>query len=418
MLRSMYSGISGLRGHQTMMDVVGNNISNVNTAGYKSSATVFQDVLSQTLQGAGAPQNGVGGTNPAQVGLGTRVGAITTNFSQGATQLTGRSTDLAIQGDGFFAVQQGAETLYTRAGSFSFDANGTLVTPSGASVLGWMAQDGVINPNGPLAPVKLPIGQTLPPAETQNIRLGGNLPASTYDAAAPVTLSNGLTVYDAQGAAIKVSLTFTQSGDNQWTVQATAPASDGSGPVNLNTATPITWDPAAGQFDVDSLALDQNLAQVGEFDADGMTVALGDETEPMTQFAGANSLAALEQDGAAMGSLQSFTISGDGTVVGVFSNGMRRPVGQVAMGSFANPGGLEKVGGSMYRPSANSGLVQTGVAGTGGRGTLSGGMLEMSNVDLAQEFTNLIVAQRGFQANSRVISASDELLQDLVNLKR
>jgi flagellar hook protein FlgE len=418
MLRSMYSGISGLRGHQTMMDVVGNNISNVNTAGYKSSSTVFQDVLSQTLQGAGAPQNGAGGTNPAQVGLGTRVGSITTNFSQGATQLTGRSTDLAIQGDGFFAVQQGAETLYTRAGSFSFDANGSLVTPSGANVLGWMAQDGVINPNGPLAPVKLPIGQTLPPAETQNIRLGGNLPATPYDVDNPVTLSNGLTVYDAQGAAIKVSLSFTQSGENQWTVRATAPAKDGSGPVDLNTATPITWRPGTGDFDVAELALDQNLAEVGVFDADGMTVALGDAAEPMTQFAGGNSLAALEQDGAAMGSLQSFTISGDGTVVGVFSNGMRRPVGQVAMGSFANPGGLEKVGGSMYRPSANSGLVQTGVAGTGGRGILSGGMLEMSNVDLAQEFTNLIVAQRGFQANSRVISASDELLQDLVNLKR
>jgi flagellar hook protein FlgE len=138
----------------------------------------------------------------------------------------------------------------------------------------------------------------------------------------------------------------------------------------------------------------------------------------MTQYAGQSSLAALEQDGSGIGTLQSFTISPDGTVVGVFSNGMNGPVAQIALANFANPGGLEKVGGSMFRPSANSGLVQTGLAGTGGRGLLSGGTVEMSNVDLAQEFTNLIVAQRGFQANSRVISSSDELLQDLVNLKR
>jgi flagellar hook protein FlgE len=417
MLRSMYSGISGLRTHQTMMDVVGNNISNVNTAGYKSSSTVFQDVLSQTLQGAGAPVNGAGGTNPAQVGLGVKLGAISTNFAQGATQLTGRATDLAIQGDGFFAVQQGGENLYTRSGSFNFDANGQLVTPSGASVLGWKADAGAINPNGPLEPVRLPIGQTLPPVQTGTVRLGGNIPDTEFDAAAttPVSITNGVTVFDSQGAPIKLSITYTQTGNDTWDVKATAPKVDGSGDEQVGTAT-LKWDPATGTFGTKDMTLAPTGA-VGVFTAP-VKVLFGTPEEPMTQYAGSNSISALEQDGAAIGALQSFTISPNGTVMGIFSNGMQEAVAQIAMANFANPGGLEKVGGSMYRPSPNSGLVQTGVAGEGGRGTLSGGTVEMSNVDLAQEFTNLIVAQRGFQANSRVISSSDELLQDLVNLKR
>ena len=416
MLRSMYSGISGLRNHQTMMDVVGNNIANVNTAGYKGASTVFQDVLSQTLQGANAPRGAQAGSNPAQVGLGAQLGGISTNFAQGATQLTGRATDLAIQGDGFFAVRSGAETLYTRSGSFNFDANGTLVTPSGGTVLGWPAVDGVVNPNGPLAPVRLPVGQTLAPTQTSAVRLGGNLPA---DAEAGTTIVNSINVFDAQGKVVPLTVTYVKSAtDNQWAMTGTMPPPPpATAPVNVLTQT-LTWDPAAASFGTDSVTIPAATASGAGIFGTPITVMLGSDAEPMTQFAGTNSIGALEQDGAAMGSLQSFSISPDGTVMGVFSNGMREPVAQIALANFANPGGLEKVGGSLYRPSANSGLVQVGISGTGGRGTLSGGTIEMSNVDLAQEFTNLIVAQRGFQANSRVISSSDELLQDLVNLKR
>jgi flagellar hook protein FlgE len=414
----MYSGISGLRTHQTMMDVVGNNIANVNTAGYKSSAAVFQDVLSQTLQGAAGPRGATAGRNPAQVGLGVQLGGISTNWSQGASQLTGRATDLAIQGDGFFAVQQGGETLYTRAGSFNFDANGTLVTPSGGTVLGWAAQNGVINPTGPLAPVQLPVGQTLAPTQTSQIRVGGNLPADApvSTAAAPTRIVNSINVFDAQGASIPLTLTYEKTAANAWTVTGTMPAAAGGAPVQVTSGT-LTWDATTQSFGAPTLAAFTPPATVGTFTG-GITVALGNAAEPLTQFAGTNSISALEQDGAAMGSLQSFSIAPDGTVMGVFSNGMREPVAQVALANFANPGGLEKVGSSLFRPSANSGLVQVGVSGEGGRGSLSGGTVEMSNVDLAQEFTNLIVAQRGFQANSRVISSSDELLQDLVNLKR
>jgi flagellar hook protein FlgE len=359
----------------------------------------------------------MGGTNPAQVGLGVKVGGINTNFAQGSSQSTGRATDLAIQGDGFFAVRQGNENVYTRAGSFNFDQTGTLVTSSGAVVQGWLAQNGAINANGALQDIRLPIGQTLPPKQTANVRFGGNLPAVPFNAASPATITPGVSIYDAQGAVVKIALAFTQTDDNRWSVVATAPDPAGGPDVELGT-TDLAWDPTTASFDVDQLVLDgAALAGVGTFNGP-VTLALGTPNEPMTQYAGPSSLAALEQDGAGIGSLQSFSISPDGTVVGVFSNGQNEPVGQIALANFANPGGLEKVGGSNYRPTVNSGLVQTGVAGTGGRGMLSGGTLEMSNVDLAQEFTNLIVAQRGFQANSRVISASDELLQDLVNLKR
>src|SRR5947209_3361564 len=340
MLRSMFSGVSGLRSHQTMMDVIGNNIANVNTVGYKSASVVFQDLLSQTIRGAGVPDsaaNGAGGTNPAQVGLGVTIAGISNNFTQGASQLTGRSTDLSIQGDGFFVVRNNGQQLYTRAGSLNFDALGRLTTADGSILQGWTADgSGAINANASVGDLSMPLGQSTAPTATGNLRLGGNLPAT-------------------------------------------------------------------GSWGTNPIAVD--------FGASG-------DAQALRQFAGQSTVAALSQDGSALGTLQSFTIGQDGIVTGVFSNGRTRPIGQIALAGFSNASGLEKTGNSLDRASVNSGLAQVGQAGSGGRGTLSGSTLEMSNVDLAQEFTNLIIAQRGFQANSRVITASDELLQDLVNLKR
>ncbi|HEU5084056.1 MAG TPA: flagellar basal-body rod protein FlgF [Acidimicrobiales bacterium] len=404
MLRSMYSGVSGLRGHQTMMDVVGNNIANVNTTGYKSSQTIFQDLLSQVLQGAGMPE-GAGGTNPAQVGLGMRLAGTSTNFTQGGLQNTGRSTDLAIQGDGFFAVRTGAETLYTRAGAFSFDAAGRLTTPQGAVVQGWRANpDGIIDTNAPVDDIVLPIGALNAPRATREIVLGGNLPA---DAAVDDAIRTSITLFDDQGAAVDVSFLWTKTATDAWEVEAF----DADG-TSLGAGT-ATFNPD-GSANATTLTL---ANPPGSWSA-APTVTFGAQGQPLTQFAEVNTIAALSQNGAAAGSLQSFSISPDGVITGVFSNGRNQNLGQVALAAFNNPSGLEKTGGSMYRPTVNSGLVQIGVAGDGGRGMLAGGTLEMSNVDLAQEFTNLIVAQRGFQANSRVVTSSDELLQELVNMKR
>jgi flagellar hook protein FlgE len=284
MLRSLFAGISGLRSNQTMLDVTGNNIANANTIGFKSSTTVFQDTLSQMLTGASGANAQRGGTNPIQVGLGVQVAAISANFNQGSAQTTGRATDLMIQGDGMFVVQVGTEQLYTRAGAFTFDENGTLVTPTGARVQGY--------------------------------------------------------ALDAAGA------------------------------------------PTGGLIDV--------------------TLNTAGLTPPVP--AGVD--------------LKSYTIGSDGIVQGVFSDGVQRPMVRLAIADFNNVMGLERVGETMFRESANSGVAQLGVTGQGSRGTLMGGALEMSNVDLSAEFTNLILAQRGFQASSRVITTSDQVLEDLVNIKR
>ncbi|MHB1740438.1 MAG: flagellar hook protein FlgE [Actinomycetes bacterium] len=414
MLRSLYSGISGLQADQTMLDVVGNNIANVNTPVFKASQTVFEDTLSQLLKAAGAPSGTQGGTNPAQVGLGVQVAGVTTNFSQGASQSTGRATDMMISGDGFFVVRSGAQQLYTRAGAFTFDAAGQLTTPTGSVVQGWMAKNGVINANGALQDIQLPVGATLPPQATTTTTLGGNLsalPASTTwplptGTTAP-TATTSITMYDQQGAPHAVSFTFTQTGANQWAMQ---PSENGTA---IGSASTLTFG-ANGQLTAPTAPVTITPAWA----TTGITVDMGAGATGITQYGGASTVSAQSADGSAAGSLQSFTVSPDGAVVGVFSNGLKQPLAQVALASFTNPEGLTKTGNSSYTTSANSGTPQIGVAGTGTLGQLNSGMLEMSNVDLAQEFTNLIVAERAFQANAKIITTSDSVLQDLVNLKQ
>ena len=415
MLRSMYAGVSGLRSHQTMMDVIGNNIANVNTTGFKASSVTFQDTLSQMIGGAGSPQNNTGGTNPSQVGLGVRLGAIATNFSQGASQLTGRSTDLAIQGDGMFIARNGGESLYTRQGSFSFDTDGSLVTPDGSVIQGWSANAaGNIDPNAPVGDLRLPLAQLMQPVQTSSAALGGNLPA---DAAVGDSVTSSINMFDAQGTAITATLRFTKTGPDSWDIEGTCPdPADPGNPFTVYSGS-VSFDPTTGRPDPDP-GIELNFP-TGEWGGAPVAVSIGaGESGGLQQFAGANSIGFSGQNGSSVGFLRSFSISPGGILTGVFSNGQTRAVGQIALANFNNPQGLEKVGNSMYRVTVNSGVPQVGSAGGGGRGSLAGGMLEMSNVDLAQEFTNLIVAQRGFQANSRIITASDELLQDLVNLKR
>ncbi|HEX8095934.1 flagellar hook-basal body complex protein [Jatrophihabitans sp.] len=266
MLRSLFTGISGLRAHQQMLDVTSNNIANVNTAGYKSSSTVFEDTLSQTISGAGAPAGVNGGTNPTQVGLGVQLAGTSINFSQGSNQYTGRTSDLLINGDGFFVLNNGGQQTFSRAGSFSLDSAGHLVAPDGA----------------------------------------------------------------------------------------------------------IVQSATGGDLDLSALS---------------------------------------------SGTYKSWSVTTSGVVNGVDATGATTALGTIAMATFANPGGLMKSGDSQYQASANSGAAQIGAPNTGGRGSLTPGYLEMSNVDLAAELTNLIISERGFQANSRVITTSDEVLQSLISLK-
>jgi flagellar hook protein FlgE len=404
MLRSLFSGISGLRAHQQMMDVTSNNIANVNSVGFKSSQTVFEDTLSQMMRAAGAPQNNSvgsqGGTNPAQVGLGVRLEAITTNFVQGSAQTTGRPTDLMISGDGFFVVKSVNEQLYTRAGAFNFDADGRLVTATGAAVQGWPAVNGAVNTNGQLGDIQLPVGTLIAPTATTNMVLSGNLPA---DAPINTAIPRSIKTYDQQGNAVTLTATFTQTSVSPSAYQVVV--TDGTTP---SAATPLTFA-ANGQ-----LSSPTSLS----YTPTGGTTPVTIDFAGLTNYTGNTTVNILSQNGAAAATLQSFSINPDGQLVGVFSNGLKQTVAQVALANFNNPPGLEKEGDALYRFTVNSGMPQVGVAGTSGLGTLQSGTVEMSNVDLAQEFTNLIVAQRGFQANSKVITASDEMLQDLVNLKR
>jgi flagellar hook protein FlgE len=390
MLRSLYSGISGLRAHQTMLDVTGNNIANVNTTAFKASATQFQDTLSQLSKGAAAPTDGAGGSNPAQVGLGVQVAGIATNFAQGSSQSTGKASDMLISGDGFFVTKQGGETLYSRAGSFDFDSAGRLVTPAGSIVQGWGAVDGVVNEGSAVGDLTLPINAVIAGEATTSATIAGNLPSGSMP---PTSLIRDIKVYDATGAARTISLTFNSTGNDGWNVVGT------DGTFTGNTSLAFTGG---------------TLTTPGSLTVNGITVDLS----TIQGQAGLKTLTVTSQTGSAPGALESYSFGPDGTLVGLFSNGEQKALGRIALATFTNPGGLEKTGANGYRSTFNSGTPALGAPGSAGLGSLTGGALEMSNVDLSQEFTNLIVAQRGFQANARIITTSDEVLQELTNLKR
>ena len=418
MLRSMFSAISGLKAHQTKLDVAGNNIANVNTVGFKSSTTVFEDTLSQVLRNGSAPNGGTAGTNPAQVGLGVKVAGITTNFSQGSTQSTSRSTDFMISGDGFFVTQAGNEQLFTRAGSFDFDGQGRLVTSDGSILQGWTATDGVVDTNGSIGDLSVPYGQVMPPQASKSGGFTGNL---TSGAATGDAVESQITMFDALGNAHQITATFTKTATaNAWSL--TLKDENGANLTpDTDTATAgiqgpvLDFDAATGQLAAAdrTLTFAPSAAMAGSWPG---TLSL--DLSTISQFGAKSSLKPTTTDGYAMGTLQSFSLSSDGTIVGVYSNSLRQDIGKLALATFSNPGGLEKSGNSSYRVGNNSGVAVIGAAGTGGAGTLTAGALEMSNVDLASEFTDLIIAQRGFQANSRVITTSDEVLQSLVQLGR
>jgi len=437
MLRSLFSGISGLRAHQQMMDVVGNNIANVNTAGYKTANVVFEDIISQQVLNPGAPVpvtggnqfvRPMGGVNGGQIGLGVRLAEVSNNFSQGSAQITGKNTDMMIQGDGFFVVNNGSENLYTRAGSFNLDANGSLVSPDGAIVQGWPADaTGKIDNNSTPKSLMLPVGQLLPPVKSTLETVNGNLPS---DAQVGTKLISSIVTYDALGNQHNVPTNYEKIGTNTWQLSIGEDGSaDESTPITLtfgvdgklttttgtppNEVTALVAGNAAFTLDPNTMQITTTTAQNS-----GTAISLKINVTGLTQYGHENTVSTLSQDGFGMGSLQGISLTREGVIIGIFSNGNKQPMGQLAVANFNNPGGLEKIGNTSFRTSVNSGVAQVGTATVGGRGVIAGGTLEMSNVDLAAEFTNLIVAQRGFQANSKIMTTSDEMLNELVNLKR
>lgn len=457
MMRSLFAGVSGLKNHQTRMDVIGNNISNVNTNGFKASRVTFQDMLSQTIAGAARPQENIGGVNPKQVGLGMTIASIDRLFTQGSLQTTGNQTDMAISGDGFFMVSNGDRTFYTRAGNFALDRDGTLVSPSnGLKVQGWMAtreETGrmTVNTSGTPDDIVIPIYSKVEARETSFVRYQSNLDArmpvvppnatGTMRAAAAVTTN--IDVYDNLGDTHRLTMTLWKTGPNQWT--ASAAVSNTQGPVTIdvpaganqpnqaNTSTRINLrfspegrlisvadDAGPDERNQGTLSANVNFRIAGDPNVRSIRLDLGNAgvLEGITQFSSQSTTRAVEQDGYGMGYMESFNIDDSGVITGVYSNGVRQALAQVGMAVFTNPQGLTANGENLFQASNNSGEANIGSANSAGRGKIVAGTLEMSNVDLSDQFTDMIITQRGFQANSRTITTSDQMLQELINLKR
>ena len=464
MMRSLFAGVSGLQNHQTRMDVIGNNISNINTTGFKRNRVNFQDILYQQLQGASRPTNEIGGVNPREVGLGMSVASIDTVHIQGAFQSTGVGTDLAINGGGFFVLDNAGKQLFTRAGAFTVDESGLMVNPAnGMKVQGWMAREvegyTMLDVSRPVEDLVIPVGSKDPAKATTMVNFACNLDKRipeipenpTGRQVIEGTWATQIDIYDSFGEKHILQVEFTKipGTPNSWnaavvvdpgtesatTIGLGAEAPAAGGPTNFtvnfsNNGTLLSAEDGLGNISGDAGEVFMNVAYdvpnttPGE---DGGAIRqefalnlgrVGGFTRSITQYAESSSSKAVEQDGRAMGFLENFKIDSSGIVTGVFTNGTTRSLAQVAIATFANQGGLEKAGDNTYQQSNNSGLANIGAANTESKGSIISGVLEMSNVDMADQFTDMIITQRGFQANSRTIQTADQLLQELLSLKR
>ncbi len=407
MIRSMYTAISSLHLHQYFMDVVADNLGNANTYGFKASRFTLQDQFSQVMSVGSAATDTQGGVNPVQIGLGTRVGTSTPVFTQGPLTSTGRTTDLAIQGDGFLIYKGDTTNLYSRDGMLEIDSLGYLVNPAtGLRVQGWSVTSGsTVDTGQAIDDIQLPIDTSLAQA-TENAIISGNLNSTIPTSGSASSYNMTFGVYDSLGVMHSITTTYTHTGDLAWSWSA---AENGT---NVGSGA-LSFDGATGQ----SLTASGSVTVPGANGADAATITLDFST--LSQLATESSIAATSQDGLAAGSLTTFVIAPQtGEVYGQFSNGMQQLLGQVALAKFINPSGLVRNGQNLFEMGLNSGEPSIGAAGTGGRGVIVSGHLEGSNVDMAQEFTNMILAQRGFQASSRVITTSDQMLQELVNIQR
>lgn len=404
---ALQTGVSGILAQQTRMDAIGNNIANANTVGYKSSRVLFSDTLDQVLQPAAAPTETLGGTNPMTLGQGVGIASIDTKFSQGTLQATGRSLDVAVEGDGMLAVTDGTQIYYTRHGALNIDQDGYLVQEaSGMRMIALPPSNGS-TPLGvtTASTLQIPLGQSIARATTA-LDLNGNLDAG---AATGDTHDVSLRIYDSLGTAHQVTLTFTKNATaNTWDVTGTS----ADGTLSVTAPAQATFD-SNGMPTVSSLQMSLALTNPNGATANiDMTATL----TGCTQLAAADSMALSSQNGVAAGTLTGVEISQDGSIQGVYSNGLKSPLGQLVTAQFPNINGLESKGESLYAASVNSGVPSFGAPGEAGRGALRSGELEQSNVNLAEEFADMIVTQRSFQASSRVVNTADQMLQELLQI--
>lgn len=428
--------LTGLRADSTALNTIANDLANMNTTAFKAETTNFSDLFYQQIGSTGSG-------DPIQVGAGTKVASNMTDFTSGTPNSTGVASDVALQGNGFFVVSNGNSQYLTRAGDFTQDTSGNLVTTNGLSVMGYPAVNGVVNTNAPLTAISIPlVGQVQQPSATTTMSMTANLDNTTP---AGTQYPAQLTVYDSLGEPHLVTVTFEPGATaNTWTYSAALPASDYSttggnvapaaitGTLTFDqngnliqvqptgAATPSNVGAAAG--DVQSIALDFNPAanNVLADGAAGLNIQwnlLGANGMPnISQVYTSSAVSGTLQNGYTSGTFQSFAINSDGTVTAKYNNGQNQTVGQIALANVTNLQGLQLVGDGDYATTLASGTAVIGTSGTSGLGTMEGGALEASNVNISTEFSNLIVAQRAFEANAKSVTTFDTVTQDTINM--
>ena len=418
MMRALFAGVSGLRNHLTRMDVIGNNIANVNTVGFKSSRVTFKEAFVQLVSGASRPGSNLGGTNPVQVGTGVNVGSVDQLFSQGSLETTGNPLDLAIQGDAFFIMNNGAGNVFTRAGNMQLDADGNLINPG----TGYVAQGLVADPRGSfsgasaIGNIRIALSTKAPAQATSEISLTGNL---NHTAKLGDSRDMAIKTYDNAGTPHELTLRFTNVGPDQWSWSATCPdavvSPTGSGQVSFNPS-----NGSLASFSYPGGGTGLTLTPGGTGLPYTLTVNAGtlNGLDGLVGFDGDSTAVVNSQNGFQAGDLENITVDSRGVISGTFTNGKTRPLAQIALATFNNPGGLVRGSNGMYEISPNAGTPVVGFVGGSSRATITAGALEGSNVDISSEFTNMIITQRGFQANAKVVTTADEILNDLVNMRR
>jgi len=405
--------LSGLSATQQALNVISNNLANLNTTGFKDQTANFQDLFYQNMGTTGAG-------DPVQVGAGSKLGAISSNFTNGSLNNTGVPSNVAITGNGFFIVQSPNGTIeYTRAGNFSVNSAGQLVTPEGQTVMGYPAVNGVVNQSSTLAPIQVGQSAISPPVATTTMQQQTNLNAT---ANVGDTYSAPLTVYDSLGAPHVLSFNFTNTGPGAWSYQITLPAADtgGTGNPTVIATGNLTFDTNGNLTSPTGSITGINITGLADGAANmNLSWAVTDPngTSLLTQVDSPSATTSTQQNGYGSGFLESYTVEADGTVEGQFSNGQVQALGQIALANFANPQGMQLQGGDSYSPTLASGAAVVGAPQSGVFGTLTGGALEASNVNISTEFTNLIITERAFQADARMITTLDSVTNDTINLQ-
>jgi flagellar hook protein FlgE len=409
---SFSTALSGLAANNTALDVVGNNLANLNTTGFKADAIQFKDVLGET-------------SGSTEIGAGVATSGTSKEFTQGSIEPTAGALDAAIEGNGVFVLKNSSgSTLYTRAGSFKFDGTGTLVTSTGEKVQGWTAVNGVLNDNGNIGDISSTAIASQPPVATTQMTLTANLDASAADG---TVFSTPLQVFDSLGVSHVLTYTFTKTGSNAWTYDVSIPGEDITGgtpgtPKSLANGT-LKFD-SAGNLTTPLPAAPVNVKTTtglvsGATDLNTTwSLYAPDGTSLVTQFAQTSAASATSQDGIQAAQLTGIQLGDNGTLMATFSSGKQIAIAQVALAAIGNPDSLVSVGNNNFQVGTNTLTPTVGLPNTGNRGNILGGSLESSNVDLAKEFTNLIIYQRGYQANAKVITTQDQIDQVLLNIKQ